>query len=299
MSGGELVKGPWRKWGLSSVGHKSGPLLGHAHGMDILAERTEMGKQRTITTGLMGCLLAAATLVPTALLTTPAGATGAYPGETLRLVQEAAAVQGHETNWVASGQQAQVNDYAGGFNLEVFAKDTNVDSSCSPSYLGEEQAELGDETHELQIVIGIWQGPGTTFSVPFKYIFPTRGKMILCAYSVYITDTAAATSLVVGVSPASSPATTEPVIPAAVKPVNTALPSISQSGKTLTCIRGSWRNAVSFAYAWLVNGKLRPTATDETVAVMSALKGHDVICRVTAYNSVWDTPASTRSFLVH
>jgi hypothetical protein len=286
-------------WGLSSVGHKSGSLVGHAHGMDILAERTEMSKQRTITTGLMGCLVAAAALVPMALPATPAGATGAYPGETLRLVQEAPAVQGHETNWVASGQQAQVNDYAGGFNLEVFAKDTNVDSSCSPSYLGEEQAELGDETHELQIVIGIWQGPGTTFSVPFRYIFPMTGKVTLCAYSVYITDTAAAASLVVGISAASSPATTQPVTPAAVKPVNTALPNISQSVKTLTCIRGSWRNAVSFAYAWLVNSKVRPSATDETLPVTSTLKGHNVICRVTAYNSVWDTPASTRSFLVH
>ena len=299
MSGGELGKGPGRKWGLSSVGHKSGSLVGHAHGMDILAERTEMGKQGSISTGLMGCLLAAAALVPMALPATPAGATGAYPGETLKLVQEAPALQGHETNWVASGQQAQVNDYAGGFNLEVFAKETSVDPSCSPSYLGEEQAELGDETHELQIVIGIWQGPGTTFSVPFKYIFPTTGKMTLCAYSVYITDTAAAASLVVGVSTASGPTTTEPVIPAAVKPVNTAPPSISQSGKTLTCVRGSWRNAVSFAYAWLVNSKLRQSATDETLPVTSALKGHSVICRVTAYNSVWDTPASTRSFLAH
>jgi hypothetical protein len=135
--------------------------------------------------------------------------------------------------------------------------------------------------------------------VPFKYVYPATGKVILCAYSVFITDTAAAASLVVGISPTSSPATTEPVIPAAVKPVNTALPSISQSGKTLTCVRGNWRSAVSFAHAWLVNGKLRPTATDETLAVTSALKGHDVICRVTAYNSVWDTPTSTRSFLVH
>jgi hypothetical protein len=129
--------------------------VGYARGMDIFAERTEMGKRKTITTRLTGCLLAAAALAPMALPATPAAATGAYPGETLRLVQEAPAVQGHETSWVASGQQTQVNDYAGGFNLEVFAKDTNVDSACSPSYLGEEQAELGDETHELQIVIGI------------------------------------------------------------------------------------------------------------------------------------------------
>ena len=80
----------------------------------------------------------------------------------------------------------------------------------------------------------------TTFSVPFKYIFPRQ--VTLCAYSVYITDTAAAASIVVGVS-ARVPGNDRSSHPGLVKPVNTALPTISRSGKTLTCIRGSWRNA--------------------------------------------------------
>ena len=106
-------------------------------------EGQKMNDRKISTAGLIGCLLAAA-LGPDALPTTRAGATGADPGETLRLVQQGPWVEGRETNWVASGQQTQVSDYAGGFHLEVFAKDTSVDPTCSPSYLGEEQAVIGD-----------------------------------------------------------------------------------------------------------------------------------------------------------
>jgi hypothetical protein len=127
----------------------------------------------------MGCLLAAA-LVPLALPAMPAGATGSYPGETLRLVQQGPSVEGQETNWVASGKQTDVGDYAGGFLLEVFAKETSVDPTCSPSYPGEQQSQIGDP-HERQIVYGAVQGQKTTFSVPFKYVFPGPGKVTLCA----------------------------------------------------------------------------------------------------------------------
>jgi hypothetical protein len=255
-------------------------------------------KDRKISTaGLIGCLLASA-LVPLALPATPAGATGSYPGETLRLVQQGPSVAGQETNWVASGEQTDVSDYAGGFLLEVFAKETSVDPTCSPSYLGEQQALIGD-LHERHIVFGAFQGPKTTFSVPFKYVFPGPGQVTLCAYSVFITDTAAAASLVVNVAGPSTPATTVPVTPASVKPLNTALPAIKRSGKTLSCNRGSWRHAIAFAFAWLVNGKVRPSVTDETMAVTGTLKGHNVVCQVTAYNYALSTTASSPSFIVH
>jgi hypothetical protein len=206
-------------------------------------------------------------------------------------------VQGQETNWVASGQQTDVEDYAGGFNLEVFAKDTDVDPKCSPSYLGEEQAEAGDQ-YEAQIVIGLWQGSGTTFSVPFKYMFPRTGQVVLCAYSVYITDTAASATLVVNISASSTSTTTGTTRPSASKPVDTVRPAVKRSGATLTCNRGRWRNATSFAYAWSVNGKIRAGATDETLAVTSTLKGHHVTCRVTAYNAGGKATASSPPFLV-
>jgi hypothetical protein len=256
-----------------------------------------MSERKISTTGLIGCLLAAA-LVPLALPATPAGATGSYAGETLRLVQQGPSVEGHETNWVASGKQTDVSDYAGGFLLEVFAKETSVDPTCSPSYLGEQQALIGD-LHERHIVFGLWQGPKTTFSVPFKYVFPGPGQVTLCAYSVFITDTAASASLLVNVAGPSTPVTTVPVSPMAIKPVNTALPAIKRSGKTLSCNRGSWRNAISFAFAWLVNGKPRPGVTDETLAVTGTLKGHNVVCQVTAYNYALKTTASSPSFIVH
>lgn len=223
-----------------------------------------------------------------AIAATPAGATGSYPGETLSLSQQRPSIAGQETNFVANGQQTDVNDYAGGFNLEVFAKDTSADPTCSPSYTGEQQASLGD-AYEQQIVYGEWQGSGTTFSVPFKYTFPKTGQVILCAYSTWITDTAASSSLVVNIGSGES----------ASKPVNTARPSIRRSGRTLTCVRGGWTDASSYSYAWLVNGRAKHGARKRKLAITKALKDRAVVCRVTASNSVGKTTASSRPKRVH
>ena len=220
----------------------------------------------------------------------PAGATGpAYPGETLTLQQDGPSIAGQETNFVASGQQTDVDDDPGGFDLEVFAKDTSIDPTCSPSYLGEEQAELGDE-YEQQIVIGLPEGLGTTFSVPFKYIFPLTGQVILCAYSTWVTDTAAAASLVVDIT-SSSTTTTPPA-----KPANTARPSIKRAGRKLTCERGSWTGATTYAYAWLVGRRLDRRATRSALAITRALHGHTIVCRVTASNSTGRTAATSAGY---
>ncbi len=244
--------------------------------------------------------LALSTLAVWALAAAPAGATGSYPGETLSLAQSGPAVAGQETTFIATGQQTDVNDYPGGFSLEVFAKNTNTDPTCSPSYPGEQQASLTDP-YEQWIVVGLWQGPGTTFSVPFKYNFPRTGQVILCAYSAYITDTAAAATLVANIT---SPGGTGPTGPGPTppsthhKPVNVHRPSIKRHGKALACGRGSWTGARSYAYAWLVNGHLKRGARKQRLAITKALKGRRVACRVTAANSVGRTTASSGSLRV-
>jgi hypothetical protein len=229
----------------------------------------------------------------------PAGATGSYPGETLSLSQSNPATAGQETNFVASGQQTDVGDYAGGFSLEVFAKNTDVDPTCSSSYLGEEQASVSDP-YEQQIVIGGVEGLADTFSVPFKYLFPKSGQVILCAYSVWITDTAAAAALVVNIAaPATSPQTpSPPTSPTHSKPVDIRRPTVKQSGKTLTCSPGSWTGASSYAYAWLVSGRVKRGARKRKLAVTSTLEHRSVACRVTATNAAGTTSASSRALRV-
>ncbi|MHB8693773.1 MAG: hypothetical protein ACYDHH_21255 [Solirubrobacteraceae bacterium] len=107
---------------------------------------------------------------------------------------------GTETNFVASGNQTDVSQYNSGgnysaFNLDVFAKDPRIDSTCSASYSGEQNAAIGDPS-ETQIVIGQGQGTATTFSIPFKTVFAKAGPVLLCGYSeIYGTDTAASAQL--------------------------------------------------------------------------------------------------------
>ena len=42
-----------------------------------------------------------------------------------------------------------------------------------------------------------------------------------------------------------------------VLPLNMSQPTLTRTGDTLTCRRGSWRHADRFSYAWRVNGTTR------------------------------------------
>jgi hypothetical protein len=115
-------------------------------------------------------------------------------GETLSIAQSGPAVAGQAVNFLATGQQTGVNDYAGGFSLEVFEKDPTVDPTCAASYWDETNNEITDPS-ELHFIIGDLQGTDTTFSVPFKAVLEKPGPVLLCAYSTWITDTAASATL--------------------------------------------------------------------------------------------------------
>ena len=119
-------------------------------------------------------LVGAVGLLGPAIFAGSAGATGPYPGETLSVAQSGPAVAGQATNFVASGQQTDVNDYAGGFSLDVFEKDPTVDPTCAASYWDETNNAITDPS-ELHFIVGDWQGTDTTFSVPFKAVFAEAG----------------------------------------------------------------------------------------------------------------------------
>ena len=150
-----------------------------------------------LSTRLRTAAAGGAVLLMGAIAASPAGATGAYPGETLSLAQSTPATVGQATTIVAGGQQADVNDYAGGFDLEVFQKDPARDPTCAADYEGEKNTYGTELPAEKWIVIGQWQGMGTTFSVPFKANFDTPGPWLLCAYSTWTVDTAAVAQLTV------------------------------------------------------------------------------------------------------
>jgi hypothetical protein len=224
-----------------------------------------------------------------AIAVAPAGATGSYPGETLAVAQSGPAVVGHATNFVASGQQADVDSYAGGFNLEVFQKDPARDPTCSPSYTGEKSTYASELPAEKYIVVGQWEGMGTSFSVPFQAVFDKAGPELLCAYSSWIVDTAAAAQLTVNVTGGSSGG----------RPINVRKPHVTRSRQHLTCATGTWSNRPSsYGFGWLVDGRARKGAQGRTLSAGRGLRGHKVRCTVAARNRAGKTTATSASYTV-
>jgi hypothetical protein len=76
-------------------------------------------------------------------------------------------------------------------------------------------------------------------------------------------------------------------------PLNTSRPTLTRSRSTLTCRRGSWRNAARFSYTWRVNGTAKKGASKPRLAVGKALKRRSVSCSVTASNAAGTTTASS------
>jgi len=253
-------------------------------------------------------LVGAVGLLGPAIFAGSAGATGPYPGETLSLARSGPAVAGQATNFVASGQQTDVNDYAGGFSLEVFEKDPTVDPTCAASYWDETNNEITDPS-ELHFIIGDWQGSDTTFSVPFKAVFAKPGPVLLCAYSTWITDTAASATLTVNVTPAPTtsggptpnPIPTPPTTPSTVaKPVNATPPHVTRQHNKLRCSPGSWSNSpASFSFHWLARGHQVRGANQPQLTVSRSLRDHQVRCSVSATNSAGTTTAVSRPVFVH
>jgi hypothetical protein len=93
-----------------------------------------------------------------------------------------------------------------------------------------------------------------------------------------------------------TPSPTQP--PPLAKPIDTKRPSLTRSGNTLTCKRGTWRNASRYSYGWLVNGRAKKGASKPNLAVTKGLKRHNVACTVTASNAAGHTTASSAAFHV-
>ena len=231
----------------------------------------------------------------------PAGATGSYPGETLSLAPNGPDVVSTVGSFVASGQQTDIDSYAGGFNLNVFAKDPNVDPTCSPDYIGEGNTAITEP--EIRVVVGQWQGPDPSFSVPFKVSFDNvPGPVLLCAYSTWVTDTAAAAQLRFDVVPAASGSPSPVPAPSATpvaRPADTVKPRVTRSGRHLACSPGSWSNSpTGFAFGWRVNGRTRKGAHGRHLGVTRSLRHHRVQCSVTAANAAGKTTALSAPYRV-
>jgi hypothetical protein len=83
-------------------------------------------------------------------------------------------------------------------------------------------------------------------------------------------------------------------------PKVTKLPTVSgtaQPGATLTCTRGEWTDADTFAYTWLLDGGPVSSA-GATYQVLSSQVGHAIACRLSATNANGTTNATSASVTV-
>jgi hypothetical protein len=244
-----------------------------------------------------------------------ADATGSYPGETLALSAPASVTAGQAVTLTASGSQTDVDAYAGGFDLEVFAKDPAVDPTCASTFTGEMTTYLTESSTEQRIAIGLWQGPDASFDVTVKVVFDRPGPVLLCAYSDWVTDTAAAAQLTTDVAgstppppppppttttpPATPPPSSTPPAAATARPASTQRPRVTRRGMWLSCSRGTWTNApTSYAYAWRVDGRPRAGAHAQRLAVTARLRSHALRCAVTARNAGGAAVATSASLTV-
>jgi hypothetical protein len=243
----------------------------------------------------IGAVLGAATLLVAAA---PAGATGpSYPGETLSISVNGPAVAGQVTSFTASGTDADAN--VGGYTLNVYTKPTSVDPTCAPDDTAENNTWGADMQYEFHPVVGQLEtvDPGP-FSTVFKTNFAYPGQQIVCAYSMWSYDTAAAATLVVDVqpSPGSTTPGPTPAPMAAAKPVNTARPRVTRNGKHLTCRPGTWTGAGAYSYRWLVGKHTRKGATRSQLAITRSIKGRAVACAVTASNAAGAATARSAAY---
>lgn len=84
-------------------------------------------------------------------------------------------------------------------------------------------------------------------------------------------------------------------------PTNSVAPRITGTvalGQTLTCARGTWTGAPTFAYQWRSNGVALPGATGTTYVVVAADAGASLSCVVTASNVAGSVPLATAPVVV-
>jgi hypothetical protein len=255
------------------------------------AHRLPVTLRRAVTVGL---------LVPAAMAFSAAQARA--DGETISIVQnDPSAVTGHATNFTASGS-LNPDDTMFGFDIYVFVKDPDADPTCAADLDTESASAMHSGGNESYVNPpgGFQVGMGPSFNQPFKITFTGSGHYLLCGYVQGDFSTFASGQLrgvvTSGSTPSPSPTPTPTPAPALAKPSVVVHPWISRKRHVLTCHAGTWTNQpTSRRYGWYVKGHGRKVASGSALKVHRSLRGHKVLCRVTAANAAGAATAVSRA----
>ncbi len=244
------------------------------------------GAAAALANGACACALTAAMAAPAALAD---GTAPGYPASVLHVSIPGQKVEGKVVTIVATGTNQMTSlgtpiDYG----LYLFLVDpTRLPGPCATSESTELNNVANNPGAARQLNYQQYnEGEDGPFTIKVPFTPEGTGRLLVCAYSEYVTDDAAWASTQASITK-----------PAAARPANTARPRITRSGRKLSCSRGTWSGRpTSYAYRWKV-GRTPSHVTRSTLTLAPGARGR-VVCTVTATNAGGKASASSRAVSV-
>jgi len=233
----------------------------------------------------LGACVCACLLLGAAASARAEGTDPAYPGSVLHVTTTGPRVANKVLTIVATGTNAPFGtpiDYG----LRVLLIDpTLLPGPCKQSFNAEETDwENNPQDGRLLTFADLNEGLSGPFTITLPITPGGPGRLLICAYTVLVTDDAAWAS-------------TEVTI--ASKPIATARPRIARSGNRLACSRGTWLGSpTSYAYRWSFVHGGRTLGRRGTLTVSNDLRRHTVQCAVTARNSIGRATVSSLPYRI-
>jgi hypothetical protein len=228
-----------------------------------------------------------------ALAASPALADGTdpdYPGSVLHVTTTGSDIAGKLLTIVATGTNAPSSVVPIDYGLRLFAIDHKLlPEPCSQSLKTEETISSDNpQASRLPTFEDLNEGLSGPFTISLPLTPGGPGDLLICAYSVLVTDDAAWASTQVTIVKAGHG-----------RPSVTARPRITRSGDELRCSRGTWSGKPrSFSYRWLVLQKPGTAGHGPSLKLSPKLHGRTVEWAVTAKNPAGSATATSRSFKI-
>jgi hypothetical protein len=228
-----------------------------------------------------------------ALAASPALADGTdpdYPGSLLHVTTTGSDVAGKLLTIVATGTNAPSAVVPIDYGLRLFAINHKLlPEPCSQSFETEETISSDNpQASRLLTFEDLNEGLSGPFTISLPITPGAAGDLLICAYSVLVTDDAAWASTEVTIVKAGHG-----------KPSVTARPRITRSGDQLRCSRGTWSGKPrSFTYRWLVLHKPGIAGRGPNLTLSPKLHGRTVQCAVSAKSPAGSATATSHPFKI-
>jgi hypothetical protein len=261
---------------------------------DVAPSRSHRLLVATLLAGVLATLIG---LGATAHRARADGTDPAYPGSSVHVKVTGPRQQGKTLTIVATGTNAPDSlPVHISYGLEVILVDPSIlKGPCRVSY----EAELTDIDNNpkggrLLTFDQLNEGDDGAFQIPLRFTPGGFGPLLVCVYSMYITDDAAYGSTEVQIAPPKGHGH------GGAKPHNTGRPRIERSGARLTCTRGRWTgHPTSYRYRWRVGSGGFTAGRGAHMSIPGKLHGRTIACQVTASNAAGHASRTSKPFKVH